>query len=190
MAGLLIFLASPSGGGKTTIIRELLKRYPEDFVYSVSSTTRKPRPGEVDGKDYHFLDRREFEEKIHRGEFLEWEHVHDYLYGTDKLKIDQFLAEGKKVLLDLDVKGTLNVSKMYPNNSITIFLVPPSKEELLKRLNLRGTDSETEIARRLERYEMEMEHAKYFQHIVVNDKLEKTIEEILAIISNFEKNKK
>ena len=190
MTGLLIFLASPSGGGKTTIIHELLKRFPDEFAYSVSSTTREPRPGEIDGRDYHFLSEEEFRRKIERGEFLEWEHVHDYLYGTDKLKIEELLAKGKKVLLDLDVKGTLNVSKKYPHQSITIFIVPPSKDELLNRLKKRGTDSEQEIERRLERYKMEMEYAKYFQHVVVNDDLSQAVNRVLQIIRDFEKKNK
>ncbi|OQX87339.1 guanylate kinase [candidate division KSB1 bacterium 4484_87] len=189
MDGLLIFLASPSGGGKTTVIKELLRRYPERFVYSISSTTRKPRPGEENGKDYFFLSEEEFRQKIARHEFLEWEHVHDYLYGTDQLVVEEFLRQGKHVLLDLDVNGTLNVSKKYPDRSITIFVVPPSKEELIKRLKARGTDSEKEISRRLERFPMEMERAQYFQHVVVNDDLERTVSEVLNIIEQHENKK-
>ncbi|NOZ61543.1 MAG: guanylate kinase [Calditrichaeota bacterium] len=186
MNGLLIFFASPSGGGKTTVIKELLNRYPERFVYSVSSTTRKPRPGEKHGADYYFLAEQEFRQKIDRNEFLEWEHVHDYYYGTDKVLIERYLAQGKHVLLDLDVNGTLNVSKEYPEHSVTIFLAPPSEQVLIRRLKARGTDSAAEIRRRLQRFSMEMEKAKYFQHVVVNDELEKTVSKVLSIISNYE----
>ncbi len=188
MKGLLVIISSPSGGGKTSIIHKILKKYPEKYVYSISATTRKPRSGEVDGKDYFFLSEEQFRKDIENNLFLEWENVHGYLYGTLKNYIDKCINEGKYVLLDIDVNGALRIVDNYPERTITIFVSPPSMDMLIVRLKNRKTDSAGEIDRRLERIPLEMEKAKQFDHIVINDKLDTTVEHVVRIVENFRVN--
>ena len=188
MKGLLVIISSPSGGGKTSIIHRILQKYPEQYVYSISATTRKPRPGEIDGKDYFFLSEERFQRDIINDLFLEWQNVHGYLYGTPKNYIDKCIGEGKYVLLDIDVNGALRVVDNYLQRTITIFVSPPSMEMLIKRLKNRKTDSASEINRRLERIPMEMEKAKQFDHVVINDKLDTTVEQVVRIVENFKMN--
>jgi len=180
--GLLVVLSSPSGGGKTTIIKRILARYPDQYVYSISATTRKPRPGEVDGKDYFFLSEQQFQDDIKKGRFLEWEQVHGYWYGTRKDYIEQCINDGKSVLLDIDVNGALRVAKNYPDRVVTIFIQPPSLEELIQRLRNRKTDSAQEISRRLERIPMEMKKAKLFDYVVVNNNLDQAVDQVIGIV--------
>jgi guanylate kinase len=185
MKGLLVIISSPSGGGKTSIIQKILKKYPEQYVYSVSATTRKPRPGEVDGTDYFFLSDEQFQKDIENNLFLEWENVHGYLYGTPKKYIEKFIDEGKYVLLDIDVNGALRIADNYSERTITIFVAPPSMDSLIERLKNRKTDSAEEINRRLERIPMEMEKAKQFDHVIINDQLDETVEQVVRIVENF-----
>jgi len=186
MKGLLAIISSPSGGGKTSIIQGILKRYPEQYVYSISATTRKPRPGEIDGTDYFFLSEKQFNKNIEHKLFLEWENVHGYLYGTPQAYIEKYINDGKYALLDLDVNGALRVAQDYPGRTITIFISPPSIEKLVERLQNRKTDSSAEINRRLERIPMEMEKAKHFDYVVINDQLEKTVEQVVRLIEDFD----
>jgi len=186
MKGLLVIVSSPSGGGKTSIIKKLLEKYPGNYVYSISATTRKPRPGEVDGKDYFFLGEDQFKKDIEQNRFLEWEIVHGYYYGTPKAYIEKCINDGKYVFLDIDVNGALRVAKNYPDRTITIFISPPSIDELVERLKNRKTDSQEEIDRRLVRIPMEMKKSKQFKYVVVNDKLDKTVSEVDNIIKNFD----
>ena len=188
MNGILVIVSSPSGGGKTTIIHTILNMYSEKFVYSISATTRKMRSGEVDGKDYFFLTEEQFIKDIENHRFLEWEQVHGYYYGTPKLYIDQCIRNGKYVLLDIDVNGALQVAKKYENNTITIFISPPSQIELINRLKNRKTDTEEEIEKRLKRIPVEMELSKYFNYIVINDKIDDTVNKIIEIINRFRSN--
>jgi len=188
MKGLLVIISSPSGGGKTTIIQKILQKYPEKYVYSISATTRKARPGEVDGKDYFFLTEEQFQNDIDQNLFLEWETVHGFFYGTPKAYIEKCINEGKFVFLDIDVNGALRVARNFPKRTITIFVSPPSIKELIKRLQNRRTDSKQEIDNRLERIPMEMEKSTRFDHIVINDKLDKTVEQVIKIINRFSKN--
>ena len=174
MSGLLVIISSPSGGGKTSIIHNILARYPKQFVYSVSATTRKPRPNEVHGKDYFFLSTEQFEKDINNDRFLEWEIVHGYYYGTPKKHIYDFITRDKNVLLDIDVKGAFAVTKKFTGNAITIFIVPPSIDELIRRLKNRKTDSNEEIDKRLKRIPMEMENSNKFDYIVINKTIIKT----------------
>ncbi len=185
MQGLLIILSSPSGGGKTSVIQKILERYPERFVYSISATTRKPRPGEVDGKDYFFMTEPQFRQGIEQGMFLEWESVHGHLYGTPREYIESCLRNGKSILFDIDVNGALKIARYWPGQTITIFIAPPSIETLIQRLKSRNTDAPEEIQTRLERIPMEMEKAKYFDHVIVNVDLDMTVAKVLEIVDNF-----
>jgi guanylate kinase len=179
--GLLIVIASPSGGGKTSVIQKFLARHPE-MVHSISCTTRPIRPGEVNGKYYHYLDVKEFEDGIKAGHFVEWAKVHNNYYGTPKAPLDKWLSEGKTVLLDLDVVGSLNLKKLYGKKSVTIFILPPSVEELKKRLAGRKTDSAEAQALRLKNALEEMTHKDEFDYRVVNDDLDRVCGEIEEII--------
>lgn len=184
--GLLIVFSAPSGAGKTTIINALLKRFPEKFIYSVSSTTRPLRGKEVDGIDYYFLPLKEFQAKIKNEEFIEWARVHDYYYGTAKKNIEQQLASGKKIILDLDVKGALAVKEMYPTKSLLIFIAPVSTEILIQRLKNRATESDSQITRRLERLPLEMKKSCFYDHVIINDILENSIAKVEELINIFQ----
>jgi guanylate kinase len=177
----LIVISAPSGCGKTTIARAILKRHPE-MLFSVSATTRAQRNGEVDGKDYYFLTKQLFEEKIKKNELVEWEIIYDNYYGTPKSEIDRSLSSGHSMMFDIDVKGALTVKSKYPKDSVLIFIAPPSLEVLANRLRSRKTESEEVLQKRLQRVSMELEKGKEFDHQVVNDNLEKAIQDVDAII--------
>jgi guanylate kinase len=179
--GLLCVLSSPSGGGKTSVIREILRRRPE-FGYSLSATTRPKRGHEVDGKDYYFLTREAFLKKIKAGDFVEWAEVHGQLYGTPKSSVESQLAAGKVVLLDIDVDGGLQIRRLFPEQSLLIFLLPPSLEVLIKRLQGRSTETEEQIKKRLERVPKEITHALNYDVLVVNDDFNKTVEKVMRLI--------
>jgi guanylate kinase len=185
MAGLLIVLSAPSGAGKTTIINYLLKHFPDDFCYSISATTRKPRAGEINGQNYFFLSVDEFKKKIDNNEFIEWEIVHENYYGTLKSRVEPLLHAGKNIVFDIDVKGGLKIKTAYPLNSMLIFISAPSIELIIDRLRKRGTESEAEINKRIERYAIELEKAKYFDFIVINETVVTTVEQILKIIQTY-----
>lgn len=185
MPGLLIILSSPSGGGKTSVIRAILQQFPDDFVYSVSATTRPPRPGEIHGKDYFFLSSEQFEQLIKNDLLLEWEQVHDHYYGTPRQFIEQSMAQGKMVLLDIDVNGALRIAERYRQNCLTIFLAPPSLEKLIERLKARKTDSTAAINRRLERIPMEMKKSNQFDYVIINDDFRRTVAEVVQVIHDF-----
>ena len=177
----LFAFAAPSGGGKTSIIKPLLKKYPE-FEFSVSATTRSMRPGEVHGKDYFFLSQEEFKELITRGEFVEHEFFFNNYYGTLKCEVDRALQAGHSMIFDVDVKGALSIKKMYPKDSVLIFIVPPDMQTLEQRLRNRNTEDEEKIQRRLQRASMEMETGKQFDAVVVNDDLDQAIARVDMII--------
>jgi guanylate kinase len=178
--GRLFVISSPSGCGKTTVIRELLKRNPE-FRGSVSATTRPPRSGEREGADYHFLSETEFDRKIASGEFYEWAVVHGRRYGTLKEQVNASLQKGTRLLLAIDVQGGLRVKEQLPD-SVLIFLMPPSMHELENRLRERGTDSAESIRSRLEHAVQEMAVADRYDFRIVNDRLDRTVREIEALI--------
>ncbi len=177
---MLFVISAPSGTGKTTIRRELEKLLP-DIRYSVSCTTRKPRAGEKEGIDYFFLDKKEFEARIAKGQFLEWANVFGNYYGTDKLYVENLLDKGYDVILDIDVKGASQV-KARVAKVVTIFILPPSMDVLRDRLKKRGTEPDDVIRRRLEGAKDEIMLAPWFDYIVVNDVLEKAVEDIASVI--------
>ncbi len=180
--GLLVILSSPSGGGKSTVLNELKKDGEIPFEYSISATTRKPRPGEQDGVHYYFLNENQFQEKIRNNEFFEWERVHDYYYGTPKAPIKNWLDQDKIVLLDIDVNGGLRIKQQVPDRSVAIFITAPNEKELIRRLKNRKTESDVEIHRRLERLPMEMEKKEMYDHVLINDDLKTCVNKIKKII--------
>jgi guanylate kinase len=180
--GSLFIVSAPSGTGKTTIIKRILKEFP-DFVFSVSATTRKKRENEKNGKDYFFLTEEEFKEKIENNEFAEWEKFYDYYYGTFKKYLDDNLENGKSVLLEIDVKGALKLKENYPE-SVLIFIVPPSFDELVNRLKNRRTEDEIDFQKRIERAEFELRHKDKFDYFVHNEEIEKAVTDIKSLIEN------
>lgn len=182
--GRLFVLSSPSGGGKTTVIKTLRAECP-DLSYSVSATTRPPRKGEKDGVDYFFLDSGAFRQKIAEQAFVEWAIVHGEYYGTLKSQIHPFLNQGKRVLLDTDVQGGLNLRKNR-SDVVLIYLFPPSMHVLKDRLFERGTETSADLERRLGVAQKENRTADAYDYVVINDNLEKTIEEIKTIIQKYE----
>jgi len=181
----LIVISAPSGAGKTTICNQLLNRN-ENFRISVSATTRPPRPNEKNGVDYIFVSEEEFREKVDNREFLEYESVHGYYYGTLRSQVNELINQGYYVIFDIDVNGALSLKKRYPE-AILIFLKPPSIEELKRRLIERKSDDPVEIQKRLTRLPEEYEKSEHFDYIVVNDELNKTVLEIAEIINNRQK---
>ena len=182
----IIILTAPSGAGKTTIKTKLLAEIPELMSFSVSATTRKIRAGEKDGVDYVFLNENEFKQKIEHQEFIEWEMVYPGLYyGTTLDEMKRIWRDGKTPLLDIDVKGALNVKKQFGENVLTIFIDPPSIEILRERLTNRGTDSDEHIQTRINKATEEIGYKKNFDIIILTDDLKKATEATLSEVLNF-----
>jgi guanylate kinase len=180
--GDLFIVSSPSGGGKTTLIRRLLERPPgAGLHFSVSHTTRPMRGGERNGREYHFVSVEEFQRMVQRDEFLEHNEVHDHIYGTSKAEVLPRLAAGEDVILDIDVKGASDIRASYPD-AVTIFIVPSSPAELERRLRTRGLDSDESIRKRLINAAREIEEAPSFQYIIVNDDLDRATLELESIV--------
>lgn len=177
--GIIFVISSPSGGGKTTICRELLKQLPE-LGYSISVTSRHPRSLEKEGKDYFFISKAEFDEKIKKGDFVEWAEVHGHHYGTPRSPLEETLHSGRDIILDIDVQGALQIKKEY-KKSCLIFLLPPSLGTLASRLKERKTDNEKEIEKRLAKAQEEMASLKEYDYVVVNQELSRAVEEVKAI---------
>ena len=175
-----IILSAPSGGGKTTIARELLRRR-SDVGYSISCTTRPPRPGEADGKDYHFLTRDEFLRRREAGDFAESAEVHGNLYGTLRSEIARVLSRGQHVIMDIDVQGARQLRVAYPD-AVTVFVLPPSGEVLLDRLRARKTESPEQLVARLHSALQELGAVDEYEYVVVNDKLDLSVQRVGAIL--------
>lgn len=180
--GKIFAISAPSGTGKTSIVKRVLKDIPE-LVYSVSATTRAKRNNEKDGVDYFFLSEQEFLNKIQNHEFVEWEKVYDYYYGTFKYFIDDNTNQGKSVIAEVDVKGALSLKSIYPD-AILIFIAPPSYDELVERLKKRKTETETDLQKRIERAKMELSQKDKFDYLVYNNDLEVAISETKNLILN------
>ena len=183
--GFAVVLSAPSGGGKTTILRHLLATGDPQFQYSVSATTRPPRAGERQGLDYHFISLEEFHRRVAAGEFIESARVHGNFYGTPSAAVKQWLAQGKIVLLDLDVQGGLNVKQQMGECAVLIFIQPPSPEALRERLHFRNTDKPEDIASRLHTAREEMQQAQLYDHVVVNRDVADTVQQVREIINQY-----
>ncbi len=179
---MLFVLSAPSGAGKTTIARSILRQFPA-MQFSVSATTRAQRPRETNGKDYFFLSREEFERRVAEGGLVEWEEIYGDLYGTLKSEVDRVLEIGGHMLFDIDVKGALSIKRLYGETAVLIFVRPPSMDVLRERLERRGTDSTEVIDRRMQRAAWELEQAPLFDHVVLNDDLQRSIPEVAGIVT-------
>ncbi|MEE0909337.1 MAG: guanylate kinase [Bacteroidales bacterium] len=178
MKGVFIFSA-PSGSGKTTILKQIFEKFPNLFGFSVSATNRPARDGEIDGRDYYFLSDNQMKEKIANGDFLEWEQVYEgRYYGTLKSELDRIWSEGKVVVFDVDVKGGINIKNMLKDEAFAIFIMPPSIEELKKRLEGRNTETAESLQQRLARAEMEISKSDNFDTVILNADLTLAVNEV------------
>jgi guanylate kinase len=178
--GRLFVIAAPSGAGKTSLVRALMQREPS-LEFSISCTTRKQRPNEVHGEDYFFVDTPEFMRMVEAGEFLEFAKVFDNHYGTPRRPVDEALAAGRNLILEIDWQGAAQVRRVMPE-CVSIFVLPPSRAELERRLHGRGTDTESVIQRRLRDAVEDMRHWSEFEYVVVNDDFERAVDELQAIV--------
>ena len=179
--GVLFVLSSPSGAGKSTIARKLLEA-DSDIAMSVSVTTRPPRPGEVDGRDYHFTDVPHFKEMVANGELLEWAHVFDHRYGTPEKPVQDMLSAGRDVLFDIDWQGAQQLYQKAGGDVVRVFILPPSLEELGRRLRARGTDDAQVIASRMRRAASEISHWDGYDYVLINDDVDQCFEEVVTIL--------
>lgn len=180
MTPFLLILSAPSGGGKTTIAKALLAAR-DDLRYSISATTRSPRPGEMDGVDYHFLEREEFDRRVEAGEFLEWAEYGGHWYGTLSAEVDATLAGGRHVVLDIEVQGARLVRERC-QNVVSVFIIPPTAQALVARLGGRQTEQREQLTRRLRRAVEELKDAPLYDYVVVNTDLAQAVTDVAAII--------
>ena len=179
--GLLLVLSAPSGAGKTTLAHRFRATHP-DAVFSVSATTRPPRGAERDGVDYHFVTPQRFATLVDRGEFAEWAEVHGQRYGTLRSAVDEALRAGRIAVFDIDVQGGAQVKAAWPREALTVFILPPSMEELERRLRGRADENEASMQRRLANARLEIEHYALFDYLIVNDELDRAFEELSAVV--------
>ncbi len=181
----VLIVSAPSGAGKTTLVNHLLNAG-MPLMFSVSATSRKPRGSEVDGQEYYFITSAEFRRRIKKGEFIEWQEVYkDHYYGTLRSEIERISAAGKMPLFDVDVQGGINLKKIFGDNALSVFIMPPSVNELRKRLVRRGTDTQEQIAMRVEKAASEIKLAEHFDTVVINDNLEKAVMAIVNVVREF-----
>ncbi|MDP2385092.1 MAG: guanylate kinase [Bacteroidota bacterium] len=184
--GKLIIFSAPSGSGKTTIVRHLLKTFPDKIEFSISATSRPKRGVEQNGKDYYYLTPEEFKSQVDKGEFLEWEEVYaGTCYGTLRQEVERIWAKGKHVIFDIDVEGGLNLKNQFKDNALAIFVMPPSIKILEERLRSRSTDNQESIGRRLEKAEKELKTASLFDRFILNETLEVAFEDAEKIVGEF-----
>jgi guanylate kinase len=185
MQGKLIIFSAPSGSGKTTIVLHLLGRYPQ-LAFSISATSREPRKNEKDGVDYYFLTVDDFRKKIEEGKFLEWEEVYTgQYYGTLRSEVERLRKAGRQVVFDIDVVGGVRLKQEFGSDALAIFVQPPSLDVMEKRLRERGTDSEEQLQKRLGKAREELSYANRFDHVLINDRLEETLNKAEQLIQNF-----
>ncbi|RNC85844.1 MAG: guanylate kinase [Balneola sp.] len=183
--GKIIILVSPSGGGKSTIAKRLFNDF-DRLKFSVSATTRPPREGEKDGVHYHYLSPEKFQDRIEAGDFLEWEEFYGgKRYGTLQSEVDKKLESGYFILLDIEVKGALNVKKLYGDEALSLFIEPPSIEILKQRLKARGTETKETLKLRLDRANKELTYAHHFDRVIINDHLDTAYNEVKQAVSEF-----
>ena len=185
-AGKILIITAPSGAGKTSITHHLMGRFPDRLAFSVSAATRQPRGQERNGVDYFFMSVEEFREKIREEAFVEWEMVYEgKYYGTLKSELERIWSEGRVPLLDIDVKGAIHVMQQYPGRTLSLFIEPPSVEELRRRLESRGTETPASLADRVNKAAYEMSFKDQFNHVIVNDLLPKACAEAESILQGF-----
>lgn len=183
--GLVVIFSAPSGAGKSTIVHHLLEKFPQ-IEFSVSATSRAPRGAEVDGKDYYFFTADQFEQKIANNEFVEYEEVYaGTYYGTLRSEIQRLWDKGAVIAFDVDVKGGVNIKRLFGENALSVFVMPPSIKVLEERLRSRGTDSPESIAKRLAKAEEEIEYSSKFDKVLINDDLRRAFEEAERIVGEF-----
>ena len=184
--GKLIVFSAPSGSGKTTIVHHLLSEKELNLGFSISVTSREKRGNEIDGIDYHFITLRDFKNHIENNDFVEWEEVYkNNFYGTLKSEVERIWSEGKNVIFDIDVRGGLRIKKKYPDQTLAVFVQPPSIQEMENRLRNRKTDSEEKIQERVTKAEREFKFAKDFDVILVNDNLDTAKKDAISLVDNF-----
>ncbi len=181
--GNLFIVSGPSGAGKGTLVKEMLGRVPDVWV-SISVTTRRPRPGEEDGREYFFLTDEEFDALLASGGLLEWAEVHGNRYGTPRAEVERRVAQGKQVILEIDPQGAMQVKDLEPD-SVLVFVTAPSMEELRRRLEARGSESEEQVRLRLTNAELELLFAEEYGHVVINDDVARAADELAAIIDSY-----
>ncbi|MFZ4769541.1 MAG: guanylate kinase [Ferruginibacter sp.] len=181
----ILIITAPSGAGKTSITKHLMKKFPQ-LAFSISAATRSPRNNEVNGLDYHFMSEETFQDKIKNKEFAEWEMVYEgKYYGTLKAELERIWANKQIPVLDIDVKGALHVQKQYPINTLSVFIEPPSVAELKKRLESRGTETEQSLTARVNKASYEISFKSHFDKVIVNDELNKACAEAETLVNNF-----
>jgi guanylate kinase len=187
MEGKLFIFSAPSGSGKSTIVQHLMKQK-LGLAFSISATSRAPRKGEVDGREYHFISPEQFKQRIENAEFLEWEEVYPgQFYGTLRSEVERIWKQGEHAVFDIDVIGGLKLKKEFGERACAIFVRPPSLEELENRLRTRNTDEEASLQKRLGKAAYEMTFAEQFDHVLVNDELERSLQEAEKLVRDFTK---
>ena len=177
--GLFIVVSAPSGAGKSSLCQGLSKAFPE-IKFSVSYTSRPPRPNEVNGRDYHFISRSEFQNRIDRGEFIEWVENYGHLYGSSRKMMENLIRDGKDLLLDIEPRGAKKVKQSF-KGGVYVFVLPPSRSELLKRLEKRGHETDEEIQRRFEQAESELKEISWYDYVIFNKNLEAAVNQLISI---------